>query len=81
MNAALAHRQGMQDTTLSVTNMTCKSCVNRITRAVSGLAGVDSIAFDLPGRRVRIRHAPELLANSLVERLTQAGYPSEVLSG
>jgi copper chaperone len=68
---------GMNETTLSVTGITCKSCINRINRAVSGLAGVESVDVDMRRGQVRIQHAPLVLAEQLAERLSAAGYPAE----
>jgi copper chaperone CopZ len=66
----------MQDTTLQVSGMTCKSCVARVNRALSGLDGVREIEVELGRGMVRIRHAPELTAMQLAERVSKAGYPS-----
>jgi Cu+-exporting ATPase len=73
-----ARQQGMQDTTLQVSNMTCKSCVARVNRALSSLDGVAEIEVELRRGTVRIRHAPELTAMQLAERVSEAGYPSRV---
>jgi copper chaperone CopZ len=66
----------MQDTTLQVSGMTCKSCVARVNRALSSLDGVQEIEVELRRGLVRIRHAPELTATQLAERVSKAGYPS-----
>ncbi|HVI03412.1 MAG TPA: heavy metal-associated domain-containing protein [Enhygromyxa sp.] len=71
-------RQGMQDTTLQVSGMTCKSCVARVNRALSALDGVREIEVELGRGTVRIRHAPELTATQLAARVSEAGYPSRV---
>jgi copper chaperone len=66
----------MQDTTLQVSGMTCKSCVARVNRALSGLEGVREIEVELSKGTVRIRHALELTAKQLAETVGRAGYPS-----
>lgn len=33
--------------TFSVTGLSCQSCVNHVTEAISGLAGVQSVSVDL----------------------------------
>ena len=76
MLARGTRRQDMQDTTLQVTGMTCKSCVARVNRALSTLDGVREIEVELRRGTVRIRHAPELTAMELAERVSKAGYPS-----
>lgn len=66
----------MQDTTLQVSGMTCRSCIAHINRALSALDGVREIEVELRDGIVRVRHAPELTAAQLAERITAAGYPS-----
>jgi copper chaperone CopZ len=69
----------MQDTTLEVSGMSCKSCVARITRALEQTEGVQAVAVDLRGGIARIRHVPELAAAQLAARVTGVGYPAKVL--
>lgn len=66
----------MQDTTLQVSGMTCKNCVNRVTRALEQTEGVQNVEVDQRAGLARIRHAPELLAAQLAARVTAAGYPA-----
>lgn len=66
----------MQDTTLQVSGMTCKSCVARVTRALEQIAGVHEVEIDLRGGLARIRHAPELTSTQLAARITDVGYPA-----
>jgi len=66
----------MQDTTLIVSGMSCRSCIAHINRALSSLDGVREIDVELRSGTVRIRHAPELTATLLAEKLGAAGYPS-----
>jgi Cu+-exporting ATPase len=66
----------MQDTTLQVSKMSCQSCVARVNRALSSIEGVREIEVELRRGIVRIRHAPELTAIELAERVSAAGYPS-----
>ncbi|MCA9686986.1 MAG: heavy-metal-associated domain-containing protein [Myxococcales bacterium] len=68
----------MNETTLSVTGMNCKSCVSRINNAVSGLAGIHAISVDLRQGRVHIQHASQVRAEQLAEQVTAAGYPATV---
>jgi copper chaperone CopZ len=80
MIAALAHQRGMTHTTLSVTGMSCKSCVARIDRAVRALAGISSVEVELRNGLVHIQHAPNVLASQLIERVQAAGYPSQLVA-
>jgi copper chaperone len=72
----LARRPGMQDTTLQVSGMTCRSCISHINRALTGLDGVREIEVQLRDGIVRVRHAAEVTAAQLAEAITEAGYPS-----
>lgn len=60
--------------------MTCKSCVARVNRALTALDGVREIEVELRSGTVRIRHAPEITAMQLAERVSKAGYPSQPAS-
>jgi copper chaperone len=66
----------MQSTTLRVSGMTCNGCVAHIRRALSALEGVGEIEVELPSGTVRVRHAPALSVERLVETIRDAGYPS-----
>jgi copper chaperone CopZ len=66
----------MQDTTLQVSGMTCKSCVAHVNRALSGLKGIGNVQVQLESGTVRISHAPELTAAQLADKVSGAGYPS-----
>lgn len=70
--------QDVQDTTLQVSGMTCRSCIAHVNRALSGLDGVREIEVELRNGIVRVRHATELTAAQLAERVSKAGYPSRV---
>jgi copper chaperone CopZ len=66
----------MQDTTLKVSGMTCKSCVARVARALEQTAGVREVEVDLRAGIARIRHVPELTATQLAARVSDVGYPA-----
>jgi Cu+-exporting ATPase len=78
MIAVAARQRGMTQTTLSVTGMSCNSCVARIDRAVRAVAGVSTVDVELRSGLVRIQHAPNVLASHLIERVKAAGYASQV---
>lgn len=77
MPARATRQLGMQETTLQVTQMSCKRCVAHVNRALSAIDGVGQIEVELRRGIVRIRHAPELTAAELAERVSKAGYPSQ----
>jgi len=51
-----ADEPGITTTELTVWNMTCKSCVNKITAALSDMDGVESVSVDLNAEKVTIKH-------------------------
>jgi copper chaperone CopZ len=78
MFAAVARQRGMNQTTLSVTGMSCNSCVARIDRAVRAVEGVSTVEVELRKGLVHIQHAPDVVASQLIEGVRAAGYPSQV---
>jgi Cu+-exporting ATPase len=71
-------QRDMTTTTLSVTGMSCKSCVARIDRAVRAIEGVSNVNVELNSGLVRIQHAPSVIASQLIDRVNAAGYPSQL---
>ncbi|WP_397378870.1 heavy metal translocating P-type ATPase [Pseudomonas sp.] len=65
---------------LPISGMTCASCVGRVERALSKVAGVANVSINLASERARIE-APTGHMQQLVKAVTQAGYevPSEEL--
>lgn len=61
-------------TELTVWGMTCNSCANRISRAVSALDGVAHVSVDLRAELVTVEHEPELDAQTIKDSITAAGY-------
>jgi Cu+-exporting ATPase len=57
-----------------VTGMTCSTCVNRITRALKRLDGVDRIHVDLGRELVTLRRRPSVSDASISGALQEAGY-------
>ena len=57
-----------------VTGMTCSTCVNRITRALKRLDGVDRIHVDLGRELVTLRRGPSVSDASISGALQEAGY-------
>jgi len=62
-----------------VSGMTCTTCVNRITRALKNLDGVDRVRVDLGRELVTIRHDPRVAGDAAVERaVADAGYEAHL---
>jgi Cu+-exporting ATPase len=59
--------------------MTCGSCVNRITRALKRLDGVDRVRVDLGRELVTVRHDPTIAGDAVLERaVAEAGYQADL---
>jgi copper chaperone CopZ len=59
--------------------MTCGSCVNRITRALKRLDGVDRVRVDLGRELVTIRHDPNVADDAaLAAAVAGAGYEAHL---
>ena len=68
----------MNETTLSVSGMSCRSCINHINRAVGKLGNIHAVNVDLRGRTVRIQHASAITGEQLAAAISGAGYPAKV---
>ena len=62
-----------------IAGMTCASCVNRITRALRELDGVDQVRIDLRGETGTLRRDPVVAPDrALVAAIAAAGYEADV---
>lgn len=62
-----------------VAGMTCASCINRITRSLRRLDGVDRIKVDLGRETVTLRRDPDRVSDAaLSTAVTQAGYEADL---
>ncbi|WP_171182111.1 heavy metal translocating P-type ATPase [Ruegeria sp. HKCCD8929] len=59
-----------------VEGMNCASCVGRVERALSGVPGVTSASVNLAGESVQIGFEAPAIPATLVEALSEAGYPA-----
>lgn len=64
---------------LSVSNMTCGACVSQVTKALSGVDGVDDVTVNLEKGTAEVVFAsdkvkPEMLTKAVVK----AGYPAKL---
>ena len=63
---------------LPVTGMICGSCVNRITRTVQKLNGVQSVRVSLRDETMTVRRDPALVSNAaLAQAVEAAGYRAD----
>ena len=63
-----------QTTTYTVSGMTCGHCVASITEEVQEIAGVESVAVDLPTGAVTITSAESLNDDVVRAAVEEAGY-------
>jgi P-type Cu+ transporter len=62
-----------------VAGMTCVSCVNRITRSLRRIHGVDRIKVDLARETVALRRDAERVSDAaLAAAVAEAGYEADV---
>ncbi len=66
---------------LTISGMTCASCVRRVERALGKVDGVSDAVVNLATERASIRYDPERVSlDSLLSAVTNAGYGSEVVA-
>jgi len=66
----------MNQTTLSIEGMSCKSCVRHVSATLETVEGVEDVRVSLSGRSAVIVHDPTVPVAALVASLRAAGYPS-----
>jgi len=65
----------VQETILSVPDVSCEHCVNAINGALKGLAGVETVNTDIPTKTVQLRYDPNQVSMAKVEAvLDDIGY-------
>jgi len=64
--------------TLQIKGMTCEHCVHAVTKALKGVAGVDSVSVDLGAGRARIDGAAD--PASLVRAVEKQGYEASLVA-
>jgi copper chaperone CopZ len=69
----------METIRFPIAGMTCSSCVNRITRALRKLDGVERVRIDLRGETGTVRRDPVVAPNgALVAAIAAAGYEADL---
>ena len=65
----------IQETILSVPDISCQHCVNAINGALKELPGVEAVSTDIPTRTVHLRYDPNQVSMEKVEvALDDIGY-------
>jgi len=65
----------IQETVLSVPDVSCEHCVKTIDGALGALPGVESVATDIPSKTVALRYDPaQVSLEQIEETLDDAGY-------
>jgi copper chaperone CopZ len=62
------------ETTLKVTGMTCGMCVQHVTDALQGVAGVQSATVDLSSGEAKVQHDDSTDPTAFIEAVAKAGY-------
>ncbi|TXI13143.1 MAG: heavy-metal-associated domain-containing protein [Polynucleobacter sp.] len=70
----------MGEINLSVSGMTCGSCVKHVTNALQRLDGVQDVAVDLAAGKVKVTRATDK-SDDLIATLIEDGYPAELDAG
>jgi Cu+-exporting ATPase len=66
-------------TELTISGMTCTSCVNSITKALKSLSGVDSVSVSLITQSATVIHDEDLLVDSIKETIENSGFDANVI--
>lgn len=65
----------VQDTVLSVPDVSCEHCVKTINGALGQLSGVEAVSTDIPSKTVHLRYDPsQVTLDSIEATLEEAGY-------
>jgi copper chaperone len=65
----------VQETVLSVPEVSCEHCVTTINGALGQLSGVESVSTDIPSKTVHLRYDPAQVSMDTIEAtLDEAGY-------
>lgn len=64
---------------LTISGMSCGSCVRHVTEALRGVAGVTDATVDLKGGRATVACDVSLPSTELVDVVEEAGYEAAVV--
>ena len=79
--AAAGYTPGTQTTELTITGMTCASCVGRVEKALSKVPGVRSASVNLAAETARIEAVGDVPVHALIGAVRSAGYTASARSG
>lgn len=66
---------------LNAPDISCKSCANAITNALSKLNGVQQVTVDVPTKMVEVHFEEDkVTTEAILQRLDEAGFPATVVS-
>ena len=65
------------ETTLKVTGMNCGACVNHVTTALQGVAGVNLAAVDLNAGSAFVKHDENAEIEAMVQAVEEAGFQAQ----
>ena len=68
----------MATSTFIATGMTCQHCVSSVTKEVSELTHVTSVAVDLPTGKVTVESDAPIPADDVLAAIDKAGYTAVV---
>ncbi len=60
---------------INIANLSCKGCVNTITKKLSSIAGVESVSVKLETSEVSVGHSSLVDRAMLIDKLRSLGYP------
>lgn len=67
-----------RDTILTVTGMSCGSCVRHVTSALRAVPGVSKVNVQLRAGLAEVQHGNEASVDALISAVREAGYESSV---
>jgi copper chaperone CopZ len=70
----------MSEVNLSVSGMTCGSCVKHVTNALKLLDGVEDVSVDLATGKVKVTRTTDK-SDDLMAALIEDGYPAQLDNG
>jgi Cu+-exporting ATPase len=78
--ARLRSNETVGDLTISIDNMSCASCVQRIEGAVKKLPGIIRINVNLADQKASVQYDPnKLQVHQIIEVITDLGYTAEIV--
>ncbi len=65
---------------IQILNLSCKGCVNTITRNLMSIEGVNEVSVNLETSTVQVQHEEHVLREKLLQVLLSLGYPEVNMS-